>query len=75
MAWVSVDERLPDLGDYSVLVHFGETGSIESVHVQDYFSDITAGESLSGEQQYTKWYKSQNVTHWHLLPDAPTLTA
>ena len=66
--WISVDDAIPPLGDYSVLVRF-DNGSEETIHVEDYFEDITAGLSEAGEQLYTKWYKTQGVTHWHTLPD------
>lgn len=70
MGWVSVEDRLPELGDYSVLAYFAENGSIEMVHVQDYFQPITAGK-VDGEQQFTKWYISNRITHWHPMPEAP----
>jgi hypothetical protein len=69
MKWVNVNESLPSLGDYSVLVYF-KHGNIDMVHVEDYFRDITAGVK-DGVQQYTKWYISQGVTHWMYLPDEP----
>lgn len=69
--WINVNDDIPKLGDYSVLVYFSETDSIETVHVQDYFEDITCGLDENGVQQYTKWYKTQKVTHWMYLPDAP----
>ena len=69
--WISVEDRLPESEDNSVLVHF-ENGSIETVHIQDYFDDITAG-IKDGIQQYTKWYLINNpkVTHWMPLPEPP----
>jgi hypothetical protein len=70
MEWFSVNDNLPPLGDYSVLVYF-EHGGIDMVHVQDYFADITAG-IVDGIQQYTKWYIHQGVTHWMPLPDEPS---
>lgn len=71
MKWISVNERLPEIGDYSVLGFF-RPGGVDMIHVQEYFKDITAGISESGEQLYTKWYLPQGVTHWMPLPDAPT---
>lgn len=71
MQWIKCSEKLPDLIDDTVLVYFAKSGSIETVHIQDYFSDITAGLGEDGEQLYTKWYLSQNVTHWMLLPAPP----
>ena len=68
--WVSVEERLPELGDYSVLVYFSEMGSIDIVHVEDYFKDITAGVE-NGKQTYAKWYIPQKVSHWVELPTPP----
>ncbi len=67
--WVSVDERLPELKDNSVLAYF-DHGSIDMVHIQDYFAPITNG-VVDGEQQYTCWYLKQGVTHWQALPPAP----
>lgn len=67
--WVSVDERLPELKDDSVLAYF-PTGAIDMVHIQDYFAPITNG-VVDGEQQYTCWYLKQGVTHWQALPPAP----
>jgi hypothetical protein len=34
MEWISVEDRLPESADDSVLVYFAETGSIETVHIQ-----------------------------------------
>ena len=69
--WVDVNDDLPESSDDSVIVYFSETGSIETVHIQDYFDDITNGFDDNGDQLYTKWYKSQKVTHWMPLPPAP----
>ena len=69
--WVKVEDRLPKLCDDNVLVYFSETGSIETVHIEDYFRDITSGRDENGDQTYTKWYKSQGVTHWMPLPASP----
>lgn len=69
--WISVDDRLPESRDDGVLVYFSETGGVETVHIQDYFDDITAGVDAAGNQLYTKWYKNQKVTHWMPLPAPP----
>lgn len=74
--WISVEDRLPELGDYSVLAWFDngelfEQGGIDMVHVEDYFKDITAGFDDEGNQAYTKWYQWQKVTHWQPLPEPP----
>ena len=69
--WISVKDELPELKDDGVLVYFSETGSIETVHIEDYFRDITSGRDENGDQTYTKWYKSQGVTHWMRLPASP----
>lgn len=73
--WVSVEDRLPELKDDSVLAHF-ENGSIETVHIEDYFKPITAGYDTEGNQIYTKWYLHHipKITHWQPLPAAPTET-
>lgn len=70
MDWISVKEKLPELGDYSVLAYFKKSDGIDMIHVEDYFKDITAGVQ-DGKQLYTRWYISQGVTHWMPLPDSP----
>jgi hypothetical protein len=70
MEWISVDDRLPESEDNNVLAHF-DNGSIETVHIQDYFDDITAGLDVDGKQLYTKWYISAGITHWIPLPEPP----
>ena len=69
--WIACNNELPKLGDYSVLVYFSENDSIDMVHVEDYFKDITAGHDEKGNQAYTKWYMWQKVTHWMPLPSPP----
>ena len=71
MEWVNVNDRLPILGDYSVLAYFSDNNAIDMVHVEDYFKNITAGLDDNNEQLYTKWYKTQGVTHWMSLPEYP----
>jgi len=71
--WVSVNNKLPESIDGNVLVYFAETGSIETVHIPDYFDGITYGSDTYENQLYTKWYKSQNITHWMSLPGPPRL--
>ncbi len=66
--WISVKEKLPESEDNSVLAQFNN-GSIETVHIQDYFDDITAGLDENGNQLYTKWYISQGVVAWQPLPE------
>lgn len=70
--WISVDDRLPELKDDSVLAHF-ENGSIETIHIEDFFKTITNGFDADGNQLYTKWYlhHEPKVTHWQTLPAAP----
>lgn len=67
--WVSIEEKLPQLGDYSVLIWF-ENGAWDMAHVEDWFGDITNGLDENGVQKYTKWYLKQGITHWALV-DAP----
>jgi len=71
MEWISVKTELPELQDSSVIGYF-ENGSIETIHIQDWFAPITNG-IIDGVQQYTKWYltASPTVTHWMPLPDKP----
>lgn len=74
MEWINVKDELPESRDASVLAYFSKTGSIETVHIQDYFDDITNGIDKHGNQLYTKWYKSQGITHWMPLPEPPERT-
>lgn len=71
MEWISVEDRLPEIRDDSVLAYF-ENGSIETIHIQGFFEDIGNG-IKNGVQQYTKWYLHSNpkVTHWMNLPEPP----
>ena len=69
--WISVEDELPESKDDSVLAYFSDNGGIDMVHIQDYFDDITSGFDSIGNQLYTKWYKTQNVTHWQPLPEPP----
>lgn len=70
--WISVKDRLPELEDNSVLAHF-KNGSIETIHIEDYFKDITNGLDENNNQIYTKWYlhSDPQVTHWMSLPEPP----
>lgn len=68
--WISVKDGLPKLRDASVLAYFSN-GSIETVHIEDNFKDITAEFDDKGNQQYTKWYKNIGITHWMPLPEPP----
>jgi len=75
MNWIELNtgnDTLPELRDDSVLAHF-ENGSIETVHIEDMFKDITDGLDEKGQQQYTKWYlnHSPKLTHWMELPKPP----
>ena len=69
--WIKCTDREPHLSDRSVLMHFAN-GSIETVHVEDFFKPITNG-VRDGVQQYTKWFINHDpaCTHWMELPDAP----
>jgi len=40
--WIKCTDREPHLSDRSVLMHFAN-GSIETVHVEDFFKPITNG--------------------------------
>lgn len=55
--WISVEDELPNDGDYSVNVHY-DNGAIEMVHVQDWLKDNRC------EISYT-------ITHWQPLPEPP----
>lgn len=69
--WISVSDRLPELGDYSVLAYWEGNGGMDMVHVQDYFAPITNGRDTEGNLQYTKWYMNVGVTHWQDMPEPP----
>lgn len=78
--WISVDDRIPESADDLVIVYWGESdengsdicvGAIDTVHIQDFFDDITCGVDESGNQMYTKWYIGKGVTHWMPLPEPP----
>jgi len=57
MEWIKCSEHIPLPSDRCVLVYFSETGSIETVHCEDYFSPITAGKDpITGNQLYSRWY-------------------
>jgi len=73
--WIELktcNDVLPEMKDDNVLVHFAN-GSIETVHIEDFFEDIKSHVDDDGYQVYTKWYLSTEVTHWMKLPDAPSL--
>ncbi len=40
--WISVEDRLPEIRDASVLAYW-KHGGIDMVHIEEYFSDITSG--------------------------------
>lgn len=69
--WVSVADRLPKLGDYSVLAYWQENGGIDMVHVQEYFGLITDGLDENDNHLTTQWYLCKGVTHWMPLPATP----
>lgn len=59
MTWISVKDRLPEVGDYSVLCAFSN-GSIEPIrmeHVEDWAQGL--------RDDYL------TITHWMPLPDPP----
>lgn len=70
--WKKCENEEPIEGDYSILMFFSKTKSIETVHRDDYFSNITCG-VVDGVRQYTKWWKVQSCkpTHWMYLPEPP----
>ncbi|MGL4757589.1 MAG: DUF551 domain-containing protein [Aeromonadaceae bacterium] len=78
--WISVDDRLPESADELVIVYWGKpdengsevcVGAKDTVHVQDFFDDITCGIDDDGNQMYTKWYIGKGITHWMAMPDDP----
>lgn len=76
--WIKCSERLPESKDDGVLVYFGAPDpsgfcghGVESVHIQDYFDDITDGLDEEGNQKYTKMYFGAGITHWMPLPEPP----
>ncbi|MCU6235468.1 DUF551 domain-containing protein [Morganella morganii] len=78
--WISVNERLPEIRDDSVLAYWRTGvlaywqghGGMDMVHVEDFFGDITNGRDENGNQKYTKLYLSHGITHWQPMPEAPT---
>ncbi len=70
--WISVNERLPEIRDDSVLAYWQGHGGMDMVHVEDFFGDITNGRDENGNQKYTKLYISHGITHWQPMPEAPT---
>ncbi|WP_072205616.1 DUF551 domain-containing protein [Klebsiella aerogenes] len=82
MEWIKCSDRLPESKDDLVLVYSATGGKIkpygfpvggyDAVHTQDYFDDITSGLDKDGNQQYTKWYLSQGITHWMPFPTPPS---
>ncbi len=70
--WISVNERLPEIRDDSVLAYWQGNGGMDMVHVEDFFGDITNGRDENGNQKYTKLYLSHGITHWQPMPEAPT---
>jgi hypothetical protein len=71
MKWIKCSDSLPELSDRSVLAYFSDNNCIDMIHVDDYFKYITSGVDNNGAQKYTKWYLTQNVTHWMELPVPP----
>lgn len=65
--WVDVATETPELEDASVLVEF-PNGSVDMVHIEDYFKPITNGFDEYGNQLYTCWYITQGITRWHPMP-------
>ena len=45
--WIDIHKEEPELKDGSVLMHF-ENGSIETVHIEDFFKPITNGFDKDG---------------------------
>ena len=72
MEWIKIEDKLPEIKDGSVLVHFSN-GSIETVHLE-WFDDITCGLDPDGNQMYCKRYENDDpgLTHWMPLPSPPT---
>lgn len=68
--WISVENGLPPLGDYSVLAYC-KHGGMDMIHVEEYFKVIGNGADADGEQLYTKRYLLAGVLHWMPLPEPP----
>lgn len=70
--WIPCSEHIPGLSDRSVLAYFPATGSMEIVHVEDYFKPITAGrDPKTGNQLFSRWYTQAGISHWRELPEPP----
>ncbi len=74
MKWIDVNKKQPELKDDSILAHF-ETGSIETVHIEDWFKPITSGHDEINGYTTTQWYlvASPTITHWMPLPEPPNI--
>ena len=73
--WIAVTDRLPEIGDYSVLAYFSNYESVDMIHVEEHFSPITDGLADDGTQLYTIWAKECGITHWQPLPTPPAALA
>ncbi|MBD2803055.1 DUF551 domain-containing protein [Xenorhabdus sp. M] len=71
MEWIKCSERLPEIRDDSVIVYFSH-GSMDMVHIEDYFCDVPNGEDEHGNQLYIKPYEYRGITHWMDFPQSPT---
>ena len=71
-AWNECADELPALHDGGILVYFAANDAVDLVNCEDYFREITAGLDENGNQKWTRWYLSQGVTHWALVPAPPT---
>tara|TARA_R110002153_G_scaffold264338_1_gene426166 strand:- start:1196 stop:1513 length:318 start_codon:yes stop_codon:yes gene_type:complete len=69
--WISVEDKLPELDDASVIVNF-DNGSIECVHV-GFFDQVSCGFDHRGSQMYRPYYVGHDpkATHWMPLPEPP----
>ena len=66
MEWISVDDRLPEDGDYSVFAAF-VNGSVEPIHS----SHVKIHMDMVHVQDWVRDNYIVGVTHWMPLPQPP----
>jgi len=62
--WISVEDRLPEQGDYSVFAAF-DNGSVEPVSSYNFPTDMVHVEDWLRDKVTPK------ITHWMPLPEPP----
>lgn len=70
--WVRVEDGLPEIADNLVIGLF-ENGSIETIHIHEWFTYLTSGTDTNGNLTYKRWFEvaKPTITHWQPLPSFP----